>query len=105
MPFLCEVTSERVTITMSLTKARHQPNLCNLRVTPPTQDEECFYSAEEFSLEPCSVSCQVIGYDACFIGSGTRGAVGVRAPTKSYLHQVRRMQQVHDLGVHDHPID
>ena len=41
----------------------------------------------------------------CFIGSGTRGAVGVRAPTKSYLHQVRCMRQVHDLGVHDRLID
>ena len=49
---------------LSLTKVRHQPNLCNVRATALTQDEECFYSAEEFSLEPCSVSCQVVGYDA-----------------------------------------
>ena len=41
----------------------------------------------------------------CFIGSRIRGAVGVRALTKSYLHQVRYMQQVHDLGVHDRLID
>ena len=48
MPFLCKVSSEQITVTMSLSKARHQPNLCNVRTTPPTQDEECSYSAEEF---------------------------------------------------------
>jgi len=30
MPFLCKVSSEQITVTMSLTKARHQPNLCKL---------------------------------------------------------------------------
>ena len=59
MPFLCEMTSEQITVTMSLTKARHQPNLCNVHTTPLTQDEDSLVSQTRmknaFTLQKNSV--------------------------------------------------